>query len=1462
MPVTGVWECLVSSTVISDRPPLEPSAIGQFIAVDECPQFHKFEFDSEANRARQSNREWKEAFEPLSLLMAKDGQDFEETVRKEMASQAAGYTDHSAIEDWPQSQSMLKQFIQNGAALHTGSAPLIASEVRLAGNVEAWPIVGDADLMICWSTDTGIRIRILEIKAAHEEKTYQQLQVATYSLLFKQFIELLDEDYNYDIEGGVIHRETPLEGLNQGDLPRFSLSEYELDIRRLLMHGGKFDELYAAEIDDVSYQLAPKCLGCAYKEACFTESIETQSTALLGLTRGEQQKLSKQGVDTLTELASLAYPPREPRPYEYEELTPARRDKYEALMSEPGLGARLPEYIQRAQAMVAEYRPDFQHTPKTDRRAPWLLGSGQGNLPADDPPFEIELGFPRGTLLRVYLHVEWDHRRDSIVMLSAYLAATETGESFHVSSLIDDVHTDQQATRIAEGELLREFFVKVFDRLRRLSVAVGHEDKAPFHFYVYSSQEEHVLTEALKRHDDEHICRAVYDLFGLRAGLSETTVDQSMLSAVQEEVKSRIALPIPNEGLLPVMEYFKPTEDFFDRSDWMYTRETGEEIDLREAFRTKLFDFTVPFERDNGEIVLDVNTDDPDGFYPSRARQGSHIPLEYIWGALGKLTDKWIDDLQDEYQAVESLEPFRWINAAEQSTRLVKADLRALGERLAKCTAHIERALHYRNSEIEKQPIELDMIEQFAFEDSTLTRACREFLQLEYTSQRSERLTHYALPIQQRVQRGESIPFVVTEADVTDRGDLRVEGRLLYDTMFEDGERVAAACRQKGAQEATSGSWMVANEMTRQAEPVRSSDPYTIERGPGVTIQRLDIKSKYIEISAIEGFTPWDQEFKRRHRDWTIEESEGDANTVYFGPGELFILDPRSDDLTAQRAYNILSTESAHAYAATMESLIRSGGDIEAYAGFEQGPVSEFRDALDEVLDWELNPDQARFIMETSDRLAFLQGPPGTGKTGGTLAPTALSRIASFDAVDSTANGILVGESNKAVDELLEDTADLLAELDQVAHFDWVDDVRLIRLANAAPSSPHSYIEYVNYHDDTAVVTSLAESLLAATTGGADEDSFDHVLLFTTPARLYGFINKFDQVMDDSWKPADFISAGAATFFDFLIADEASMMRLPSFLLCTAFLKEDNQVLIGGDHRQLSPVRVHDWDTETRRTARELAPYMSTLDFMRALNDPSLDILPDDTVFSDPVDIPGFTLDRTYRCHETVAEFLQTNVYAQDSIQYTSAQTDLINPPTPSTPGLEAVLDPRYPFVVIEYSDQHYQQSNPIEAALTAAIISDLDTETSAGLVTPHNAQRGLLSTMVDDETEVDTVERFQGDEKDAIIVSATASDPDFLASEEEFILNPNRLNVSLSRMRQKLIVIASESVFGLIPTDVDTYRAASLWKALLREANILEAPPIWEGEALDFLPDHQSLPENPTLRVYPIGDQSGSSND
>ena len=61
-----------------------------------------------------------------------------------------------------------------------------------------------------------------------------------------------------------------------------------------------------------------------------------------------------------------------------------------------------------------------------------------------------------------------------------------------------------------------------------------------------------------------------------------------------------------------------------------------------------------------------------------------------------------------------------------------------------------------------------------------------------------------------------------------------------------------------------------------------------------------------------------------------------------------------------------------------------------------------------------------------------------------------------------------------------------------------------------------------------------------------------------------------------------------------------------------------------------------------------------------------------------------------------------------------------------------------------------------------------------------------------------------------------------------DFLLDPRRLTVALSRAKRKMILVAARSIFSLFSPDEETFAHALLWKNLLVRACPTR---LWEGE-------------------------------
>jgi hypothetical protein len=150
----------------------------------------------------------------------------------------------------------------------------------------------------------------------------------------------------------------------------------------------------------------------------------------------------------------------------------------------------------------------------------------------------------------------------------------------------------------------------------------------------------------------------------------------------------------------------------------------------------------------------------------------------------------------------------------------------------------------------------------------------------------------------------------------------------------------------------------------------------------------------------------------------------------------------------------------------------------------------------------------------------------------------------------------------------------------------------------------------------------------------------------------------------------------------------------------------------------------------------------------------------------------------------------------------------------------------------VTYDDGRNGQANTFEATLVAGSVLTYRTSLieqaakaghafnedkfwseSIGIVTPHRAQRaavvsliqtavgaGVPADLIDDA--VDTVERFQGGERDLILISFGLGDPDLIQREEEFLFQKERINVAITRAKSKVVLFVTRDLGYYIPDE------------------------------------------------------------
>lgn len=1598
------------------KPTIQPSALGKFVGLNQCARFYKFGLEGlDEGQLNHPQEDYKEAFKRENVVEKKSGDDFEAAVVEAIRPDTRSFHDLTDADAEATSEKFRKA-VDLVASLGPAADPVVLFQPTLAGRLGNWDVNGDADLVFIWpgtEPDGGDRsgsaggdgeppvsgsgdsrsvssrtdepadavVRVVDVKAATEEQAHQQIQTAVYSLLIDSILAS-GIDADYALETGVLTREADVSAPTRAEIPTFDRESREDDVRRLLRPGGRLDTLYAQDFEETDYQLERKCGSCPYNEACFAESIEEAGVELLGISGGVKQQLAAEGIESLHDLAALAYPPDERKPANYDELKARDQDVYEALATEPGLGEQLPELVQRAQSMVGALNPDAAHAHAA-RDAPWVTRTGYGSLPDDDPPPSYDLDYKEGSMVRVYLNLQVDHVHDRLVAIGGQATATaSTRGPVHVSQVAESIpetdagavgfgeqESDGSTIDAIEAEVIDAFLDKLFDAIQDVAAGIDFSNaevnNPPIHYYLYSDAELEALEDALNRRISDSVdtstnssvdrtqtgsqstgepthALAFRDLLGGREG-----VDGSMVSIVQNDARKRTAPKSPSVGLLPLHSQFSPWDDgaFKSPTDWTYsptdpTRLPAdtEKVDLKNVFRYNLFDYRVAYaEHDDDpgvELLIEDTETESDGWYSSRVRYGAQIPLAYIWSAVGRIDDDWVDAVNKDSERSWPVDTYRYHDTDRQETLVTTEDIGALVEHFTDALAHLERGLSYKDAGATKQPIDPEALPSFRLPEPSLAATAREYLALEYHTGREETLEHYGKHWPQRLRSGNSVLMVITDVE-EQSNEVQITGRLPYDNLpFDKPQRVLNAVRKKGSSGATGGSWMVATPLSRHGEQ-QVEKPYKIERSVAVTIDDLDIGADHIELNARQMGAHGGSDFQVIHDRWTTDETKADGEKTYFGEGQLLLLDPQADDINSERMADALEHASQNHLCKLLEGLRRGTATAPKTDAFSPEAVGEFTDWLRESygVGSYPNDEQQEFINATDNELALLQGPPGTGKTSGAVAPAIVARTYARGDQQSRCRSLVTGPSNKAVDEVMADVAEVVeAYRDDPGTGPELDNVKLVRLVGGGnsdaadgetdgqgtasdgsaqatlgsstigaddnstnstqepdsepdeqetgtenSSEPESHgeiqaVDYVTYYDedDAYEVREIHDRLLGQQTIGDETESEEHIILFSTASRAWGLAGKLTPGHD-----ADELMEAGADFFDLLAIDEASMQTVPELLLAGSFYRPGGQVLIGGDHRQMPPVQKHEWSEERRPTVAAIAPYLSTLDYCRLLRGDTIDSIDEETrelihVAADKpsteISVPLYQLEETYRCHTHVAEFLKHWVYANDDIDYRSNVTETLHDPSPTTEGLEVALATDQPLTLIVHDDTHSQQSNPTEAVLARQLVASANPEDETGIVTPHNAQRGLLERdfsthlgEIGEHVDIDTVERYQGGERDMMIVSGTAADPDYVSAESDFLLNRNRVNVAVSRMRRKLVVIASRSVFSHIPLDLDQYREALLWKGLSQDLGVLDpdSEADWNGTVSEFTGlDETALPDRvdgdgTTISIY-----------
>ena len=434
----------------------------------------------------------------------------------------------------------------------------------------------------------------------------------------------------------------------------------------------------------------------------------------------------------------------------------------------------------------------------------------------------------------------------------------------------------------------------------------------------------------------------------------------------------------------------------------------------------------------------------------------------------------------------------------------------------------------------------------------------------------------------------------------------------------------------------------------------------------------------------------------------------------------------------------------------------------------------------------ELNPSQiGAKNAAMSRRVTIIQGPPGTGKTH-----TAVATLAQL-AQEGRGPILATAESNVAVDNLLEGLLELGVRAVRIGRPVKVRETLRKATLDAQLENHPKQDEIAIVRDEMDEVHRALPKLKGREKGLAHRDIQHNKkeIRRLEKEMIASVLDSAEVICSTNIGSGHRILDGRR--FPIVLMDEATQAVEPSSLIPIS--KGCRQLILVGDHKQLPPTVISK-KAEHGGLGRSL--------FERLID----------------VGIQTNLLDIQYRMHPVLREFPSARFY-DDRLNdgCTAAER----------PAPAGILWPDWdhPFAFIPISgveDEEQEggsRSNPIEAARIYDLVQGLlqpgdVTPSDIGIITPYSGQVRALSDIFDSNKgrdeggqfaglEINTVDGYQGREKDVIIFSAVRSNPDGVVG---FLSDQRRLNVAITRAKRGLVVVG----------DPQTLRYDHTWRSWL----------------------------------------------
>ena len=443
------------------------------------------------------------------------------------------------------------------------------------------------------------------------------------------------------------------------------------------------------------------------------------------------------------------------------------------------------------------------------------------------------------------------------------------------------------------------------------------------------------------------------------------------------------------------------------------------------------------------------------------------------------------------------------------------------------------------------------------------------------------------------------------------------------------------------------------------------------------------------------------------------------------------------------------------------------------------------------VLSRSYHPDYDEIILKAKQAQDYflLIGPPGTGKTSQALQYLVREQLAEKPKVQSTkpndqspmVNGqisiLLLAYTNRAVDEI----CNMLSE----------HELDYIRIGNEYSCDP-KYSDHLLQEvlDENTTLNSIKSTLSEA-----------QIIVATTST----------------------MNSRSALFnikhFDLVIIDEASQILEPNIVgILTARQEEGRAIdrfILVGDHKQLPAVVQQQGSLEMEGSDKRL----DSIHLSSCANSLFERLILTERA-AGRTDFIG-TLHKQGRMHPDIADFANRKFYAKEQLECVPLAHQLeteLSYNEESEDALDNMLKahrmifiPSMPCKQLNISEKVNTDEARIIADLLRRLFrqmsKDFDPQKSVGVVVPYRNQIAMIRKEIErleipalEGISIDTVERYQGSQRDVILYSFTIQSRyqlDFLTANtfyEEGQAIDRKLNVAITRARKQLILTGNES--------------------------------------------------------------------